>query len=126
VAPLLGPKIAPLTQPVPLQPLQQPSIVPPSPPIVPPSTPVNPALARPRAGRDGADSRSAEAARRRDRTSAEGSRAAAALKKPEEKKPAQTKPVPQKQTQKTNPKQKSQQAQLPVAPAPGRWRRPIP
>ena len=38
VAPLLGPKIAPLTQPVPLQPLQQPSIVPPSPPIVPPST----------------------------------------------------------------------------------------
>ena len=47
VAPLLGPKIAPLTQPVPLQPLQQPSIVPPSPPIVPPSTPVNPALAAP-------------------------------------------------------------------------------
>ena len=40
-------------------------------------------------------------------------------KKPEVKKPAQTKPVPQKQTEKTKPKPKSQQAQLPVAPSTG-------
>jgi periplasmic protein TonB len=120
VAPLLGPKIAPLTQPMPLQPLQQPSIVPPSPPIVPPSTPVNPALAAP--------TPPVETAPIPDLPKLPEGEVAPLPKpaeppppvnKPEEKKPAQTKPVPQKQTQKTPPKQKSQQAQLPIAPSTG-------
>ena len=120
VAPILGPKIAPLTPEVPLQPLQQPSIVPPSPPIVPPSTPVNPSLAAP--------TQPVETAPIPDLPklpegtlppSAKATEAPPAEKKPEVKKPAQTKPVPQKQTEKTNPKQKSQQSQLPIAPSTG-------
>ena len=120
VAPLLGPKIAPLTQPVPLQPLQQPSIVPPSPPIVPPSTPVNPALAAP--------TKPLETAPIPDLPKLPEGEIAPLPKaaepppteqKPEVRKPAQTKPVPQKQTQKTTPKQKSQQAQLPATASTG-------
>ncbi len=118
VAPILGPKIAPLTQPLPPQ---QPSIVPPSPPpIVPPSTPVNPSLAAP--------TQPVETTPIPDLPklpdgvlppSAKATEAPPTPKKPEEKKPAQTKPVPQKPTEKTKPKPKSQQAQLPVAPSSG-------
>ena len=118
VAPILGPKIAPMTQPLPPQ---QPSIVPPSPPpIVPPSTPVNPSLAAP--------TQPVETAPIPDLPklpdgvlppSAKATEAPPTEQKPEVKKPAQTKPVPQKQTEKTKPKPKSQQAQLPVAPSTG-------
>jgi periplasmic protein TonB len=117
VAPILGPKIAPMTQP---QPPEQPSIVPPSPPIVPPSTPVNPSLAAP--------TQPVETAPIPDLPklpegvlppSAKATEAPPTPKKPEEKKPAQTKPVPQKPTEKTKPKPKSQQAQLPATASTG-------
>ncbi|HXU59327.1 MAG TPA: TonB family protein, partial [Verrucomicrobiae bacterium] len=117
VAPILGPKIAPLAQP---EPLQQPSIVPPSPPVVPPSTPVNPSLAAP--------TQPVETVPIPDLPklpegvlppSAKATEAPPAEKKPEVKKPAQAKPVPQKQTEKTKPKPKSQQSQLPVAASTG-------
>ena len=119
VAPLLGPKIAPMTQPVPPAAAFHRAALPAADRAALDAGQSFPGGAH-AAGRDGAHSRSAEAARRR--ASPLGRRPAEAPpteKKPEVKKPAQTKPVPQKQTQKTNPKPKSQQAQLPVAPSTG-------
>jgi protein TonB len=118
VSPLLGPKVSPPGQPVPLQ---QPSIVPPAPPpIVPPSTPVNPSLAAP--------TQPVETAPIPDLPklpdgmlppSAKAVETPPTEKTPEEEKPVQTKPVPQKPVEKSKPRPKPQPSQLPAAPGTG-------